>query len=46
MTSIGDALNRYRDLGFAITGMYPESRKLDGLQVIEFDCVMMRADRS
>jgi len=46
MTSIGDALNRYRDLGFAITGMYPESRKLDGLQVVEFDCVMMRADRS
>ena len=46
MTSIGDALNRYRDLGFAITGMYPVARKLDGLQVIEFDCVMMRADRS
>jgi FkbM family methyltransferase len=46
MTSIGDALNRYRDLGFAITGMYPVSRKLDGLQVIEFDCMMMRADRS
>lgn len=46
MTSIGDALNRYRDLGFAITGMYPVARKLDGLQVIEFDCVMMRVDRS
>lgn len=46
MTSMGDALNRYRDLGFAITGMYPVARKLDGLQVIEFDCMMMRADRS
>lgn len=45
MTSLGDALNRYRDLGYAITGMYPLSREFDGLRVIEFDCVMMRPDR-
>lgn len=42
MLSLGDALNRYRDLGYALTGMYPLSRQIDGLQVIEFDCVMMR----
>ena len=46
MTSIGDALNRYRNLGFAITGMYPVARKLDGLQVIEFDCINVSAGRS
>jgi hypothetical protein len=42
MLSLGDALNRYRDLGYALTGMYPLSRQIDGLQLIEFDCVMMR----
>jgi FkbM family methyltransferase len=46
MVSFGDAFNRYRDLGYAITGMYPIARKHDGLQVIEFDCVMIRTDRS
>ena len=46
MVSFGDAFNRYRDLGYAITGIYPIARKHDGLQVIEFDCVMIRTDRS
>jgi FkbM family methyltransferase len=44
MVSIGDALNQYRDLGYALTGMHPVARELDGMQVIEFDCVMVRPD--
>ena len=46
MVSFGDAFNRYHGLGYAITGMYPIARKHDGLQIIEFDCVMIRTDRS
>jgi FkbM family methyltransferase len=46
MTSIGDALNRYRDLGYATTAMYPVSREFDDLRVIEFDWVMVRHDWS
>jgi hypothetical protein len=37
---------RHRDFGLAITGMYPVARQLDEPHVIEFDCTMMRADRS
>ena len=46
MVPFGEALDRFRDLGYSITGMYPIARKLDGLQIIEFDCVMVRTDRS
>lgn len=45
MVPFGEALDRFRSLGFSITGMYPIARQLDGLQIIEFDCVMMRTDR-
>ena len=45
MVPFGEALDRFRDLGYSITGMYPIARKLDGLQIIEFDCVMVRTDR-
>jgi FkbM family methyltransferase len=44
MVSLGDALNRFQDLGYAITGMYPLSREFDNLRVIEFDCMMVRSD--
>ena len=27
----------FRNLGYSITGMYPIARKLDGLQIIEFE---------
>ena len=45
MVQFGEALDRFRNLGYSITGMYPIARKLDGLQIIEFDCVMVRTDR-
>jgi FkbM family methyltransferase len=42
MTSFLDALPRFRDLGFEVTGLFPVTRERDGLRVIELDCVMMR----
>jgi FkbM family methyltransferase len=44
MMSLGDALNRNRDLGFTISGVWPLYRELDELGVIELDCVMVRPD--
>jgi hypothetical protein len=42
MTPFGDVLEHYRALGYDVTGLFPLSRELDELRVIEFDCVLMR----
>lgn len=38
------ALSRFRDLGFVVTGFYPVARDRKNLAVIEFDCVLRRAE--
>lgn len=35
-------LDHYAQLGFQLTGIFPVARDSDGLQVMEFDCVMLR----
>lgn len=42
MLSYVDSIKFYNDNGFAITGMYPISRDIDNLMVIEFDCFMKK----
>jgi FkbM family methyltransferase len=42
MLSYIDSLKFYNDNGFAITGMYPVSRDIDNLMIIEFDCFMTK----
>jgi FkbM family methyltransferase len=42
MTGYTAALEHYAKLGFQVTGMFPVSRETDGLQIIEFDCVLVR----
>jgi len=37
-----DTLNELEGLGYEVTGMFPISRDVDGLAVIEFDCVLRR----
>lgn len=39
-----EAIGVYEAGGFGITGMYPVTREANTGRVIEFDCVMMRAD--
>ncbi|MPY34508.1 FkbM family methyltransferase [Streptomyces adustus] len=39
-----EAIGVYEAAGFGITGMYPVTREADTGRVIEFDCVMMRAE--
>ncbi|WP_327319751.1 FkbM family methyltransferase [Streptomyces sp. NBC_01235] len=41
---MGEAVAAYEAAGFGITGMYPVTREATTGRVIEFDCVMMRAD--
>ncbi|MFE6821388.1 FkbM family methyltransferase [Streptomyces sp. NPDC057690] len=41
---MGEAVAVYEAAGFGITGMYPVTREATTGRVIEFDCVMMRAD--
>lgn len=41
---MGEAVAAYEGAGFGITGMYPVTREATTGRVIEFDCVMMRAD--
>lgn len=36
------ALDHYAALGFQVTGMFTVARDTDGLQVMEFDCVLLR----
>jgi hypothetical protein len=45
MLSYVDSIKSYNDNGFAITGMYPISRDIDNLMVIEFDCFMKKRDK-
>jgi len=42
MVTLPDALRRFGELGFEITGFFPVNVDADGLRVIEFDCVMVR----
>lgn len=37
-------LNAYFQQGFEITGLFPESRKMEDLRVIEFNCIMVHKD--
>jgi len=41
---MSEAIAAYEDHGFGITGMYPVTREDTTGRVVEFDCVMMRAD--
>ncbi|MGW2047390.1 FkbM family methyltransferase [Streptomyces sp. NPDC001858] len=41
---MGEAVAAYEAAGFGITGMYPVTREAGTGRVIEFDCVLMRAD--
>ncbi|MFF9060724.1 FkbM family methyltransferase [Streptomyces sp. NPDC101213] len=41
---MGEAVATYEAAGFGITGMYPVTREAATGRVIEFDCVLMRAD--
>ncbi|MFF3334638.1 FkbM family methyltransferase [Streptomyces sp. NPDC002888] len=41
---MSEAIAAYEAGGFGITGMYPVTREANTGRVIEFDCVMMRAD--
>lgn len=41
-----EALAAYEDRGFEVTGMYPVTREKSTGRVLEFDCVMMRADQA
>lgn len=38
------ALNAYRQQGFEITGLFPESRNMEDLRVIEFNAIMVQKD--
>jgi len=37
-------LSAYLREGFEITGLFPESRDMEDLRVIEFNCVMVHKD--
>lgn len=39
-----EAITAYEDAGFEITGMYPVTREGSTGRVVEFDCVLARAD--
>jgi FkbM family methyltransferase len=41
---MSEAIAAYEKSGFGITGMYPVTREDTTGRVVEFDCVMMRAD--
>ena len=38
-----DALGKYEDYGFSVTGLYPVSREKKSLSVIEMDCVLINS---
>ncbi|ADD45930.1 methyltransferase FkbM family [Stackebrandtia nassauensis DSM 44728] len=44
MPGMMEALGVYTEAGFEITGMYPVSREQTTKRVLEFDCVMARAE--
>jgi FkbM family methyltransferase len=42
--AMAESIAAYEAAGFGITGMYPVTREAATGRVVEFDCVMMRAD--
>ena len=44
MPRMPEALQVYEAAGFEITGLFPVSRQSRTARVLEFDCVMVRAD--
>ena len=46
MPTLHEALGELDGLGFELTGIFPVTRELDHLRVIEFDCVMCRKQRT
>ncbi|WP_046470716.1 FkbM family methyltransferase [Allosalinactinospora lopnorensis] len=44
MPRMGEAIETYEAEGFEITGMFPVTREETTGRVLEFDCVMVRAD--
>lgn len=44
MPRLPEALEVYEAAGFEVTGLYPVSRERRTARVLEFDCVMVRAD--
>jgi FkbM family methyltransferase len=42
MTGYTAALEHFAKLGFHVTGMFSVSRDTDGLQIVEFECVLVR----
>jgi FkbM family methyltransferase len=44
MPDMAEAVEAYREAGFDITALYPVSRQSATARVLEFDCVMVRAD--
>lgn len=43
---MAEALAAYEDAGFGVTGMYPVTREETTGRVVEFDCVMARAEQA
>jgi FkbM family methyltransferase len=46
MTSYLDAIREMSDLGFSLSGLFPVCQAEDGITVVEFDCVMVRPNRT
>lgn len=44
MPDMLEAMALYRSHGFELTGLFPVSRHNTSMRVVEFDCVMVRAD--
>lgn len=44
MPNMRESIQAYEDAGFEITGMFPVSREGKTARVVEYDCVMVRAD--
>lgn len=45
MPRMEEAMRIYEAAGFEVTGLYPVSREVRTGRVLEYDCVMVRADR-
>ena len=44
MPRMAEALAVYEEAGFEVSGMYPVNREENSGRVLEFDCLMVRAD--
>jgi hypothetical protein len=40
-----DALRKYEEYGFVVTGLYPVSRDKNTLSTIEMDCALINSNR-